>query len=156
MNANRIKLLLVADEDDFRRSCAKWMQQKGWDVHKTACFAGAWDKLENIQFDVAVLDLSMSGLELLKRIRVAEIDVEVVMLTSENTGASALAAMKLGACDLLSKPCSLSKLENHILLAHQRGQLRKENQQLRAIISRSRGKSDLIWSPSVLNDVTWN
>jgi DNA-binding NtrC family response regulator len=156
MSATPLKLLLVDDEDDFRGACAKWMRQKGYDVEDVASGAEAISKLASSRFDVAVLDINMpamSGLELLQRISEAEFDVEVLMLTGENSVASAVTAMKLGACDFVSKPCSLSDLEHHIQLAHDRGRLRRENQQLKAVISRSRQTSRLIGNSSAMKDI---
>jgi DNA-binding NtrC family response regulator len=74
------------------------------------------------------------------------------MLTGENNVASAVAAMKLGACDFISKPCSLSDLEHHIGLAQDRGQLRRENRQLKAVVSRSRRNPELIGKSVAIKD----
>jgi DNA-binding NtrC family response regulator len=156
MNVKSMKLLLVDDDDEFRQSCAKWMQQKGLDVEQAECGATALVLLGKSDFDVAVLDINMpgmSGLELLERIRSAYLDVEVVMLTGESTVSSAVAAMKLGAYDFLSKPCSLHDLERIVQLAYQRGQLRKENRQLKAVISRSRPRTQLIGKSTAIKDV---
>lgn len=155
MTAKPMKLLLVEDEDDFRQSCARWMRQKGHEVDDAGSGVEAIAKLEQSQFDVAVLDINMpgmSGLELLQRIRDTEIDVEVLVLTGENTVASAVAAMKLGACDFLSKPCSLGDLEHHIRLAYDHGQLRRENRQLKEVISRSRGKPKLVGNSTAIRN----
>jgi DNA-binding NtrC family response regulator len=156
MNSKSIRLLLVDDEDDFRRSCAKWMRQKGFDVQEVGSGAAALSILDKEQFDVAVLDINMpgmSGLELLQRIHDAENEVEVVMLTGESSIATAVAAMKLGACDYVSKPCALADLEHHIQLAYDRSQLRKENRQLKAVIGRSRGKTQLIGNSTAVKEV---
>jgi len=155
MTQQPVRLLLVDDEDDFRGLCAKWMRQKGYDVEQCGSGVEAGAKLDKSQFDVAVLDINMpgmSGLELLQRIRDAEVDVEVLMLTGENTIASAVAAMKLGASDYLTKPCALGDLEHHIQLAHGRSRLRKENRQLKAVLSRSRRKSTLVGNSLVIKE----
>ena len=61
MSATPLRLLLVDDENDFRRACAKWMRQKGYDVEDVASGAEAISKLANSRFDVAVLDINMPG-----------------------------------------------------------------------------------------------
>jgi len=156
MTETPINLLLVEDEDDFRDSCARWMTRKGHEVTAVASGADAISQCEQRQFDVAVFDMNMpgmSGLELLQRIRQSKIDVEVIILTGQGTIETAVAAMKMGACDFLTKPCTLGDLEHHCLLARDRGALRKENKQLKAIISRQRPALDLVGESSAMRQI---
>ncbi|TWU01875.1 sigma-54-dependent transcriptional regulator [Neorhodopirellula pilleata] len=142
-----IKLLLVEDEDDFRDTCARWMQRKGHDVTAVASGAEALGLCEKEVFEVAVFDMNMpgmSGMELLQRVQQARIEMEVIILTGQGTIESAVSAMKLGACDYLTKPCALGDLEHHCQLARDLGLLRKENRQLKALISRDRPKVPLV------------
>ncbi len=91
-------------------------------------------------FDVAIVDMNMpglTGLELLERMKSQQVETEVIILTGQGTIESAVNAMKLGACDYLTKPFPLDELEQRCLLAWERGQLNKENRQLKAIIERS-------------------
>lgn len=142
-----IELLIVEDEDDFRDTCARWMQRKGHRVTAVSNGAEAISLCEVQHFDVAVFDMNMpgmSGIELLQRVQDAKISMEVIILTGQGTIESAVSAMKIGACDYMTKPCSLADLEHHCLLARTRGRLRKENEQLKAVISRSRPRASLI------------
>ncbi|WP_436715324.1 sigma-54 dependent transcriptional regulator [Roseiconus lacunae] len=154
MTDTPIKLLLVEDEDDIRESCVRWMERKGHKVDAAASGADALSLCEQKNFDVAVFDMNMpgmSGIELLQRVVQKKIEMEVIILTGQGTIEAAVAAMKMGACDFLTKPCSLGDLEHHCVLARDRGRLRRENQQLKAIISRSKPSVDLIGdSPSML------
>jgi DNA-binding NtrC family response regulator len=61
--------------------------------------------------------------------------------------------MKMGACDFLTKPCSLGDLEHHCVLAYTRGQLRKENRQLKALISRQRPAMKLVGDSSAMRQI---
>lgn len=147
MSDSPIKLLLVEDEDDFRDTCARWMQRKGHDVTAVASGAEALGRCEKEVFEVAVFDMNMpgmSGMELLQRVQQDRIEMEVIILTGQGTIESAVSAMKLGACDYLTKPCALGDLEHHCQLARDLGFLRKENRQLKALISRDRPKVPLI------------
>jgi len=151
-----IKLLLVDDEDDFRRSSMKYMERKGHNVQGAASGAEAMSILERETFDVAVFDIdmpSMSGLELMQRVQEAKMDLEVVFLTGHGSIETAVAAMKFGAFDYLTKPCSLSDLEHHCSLARDRNQLRKENTQLKAIVSRATPKQKLIGESQAIKAV---
>jgi DNA-binding NtrC family response regulator len=153
MTSSPIKLLLVEDEDDFRETSARWMERKGHQVQAAASGAEALELCRRESFDVAVFDMNMpgmSGMELLQRVQQDKIEMEVIILTGQGTIESAVAAMKLGACDFLTKPCSLGDLEHHCMLARDRGRLRRENTQLKAIISRSRPALQLVGdSPSM-------
>ncbi|MEM9825643.1 MAG: sigma-54 dependent transcriptional regulator [Planctomycetota bacterium] len=138
------KLLLVDDEDDYRRSCGKFMERNGHTVRLAASGAEALSLLDREAFDVAVFDVDMpgmSGLELMQRVHEDGIDIEVVFLTGKGTIDSCVQAMQMGACDFLTKPCSLGDLEHRIQLARQRGELQKENKQLKALVSHGRRRA---------------
>lgn len=147
MSEKPIRLLMVEDDDDFRDACARWMQRKGHQVTAVASGAEALSLCESQFFEVAVFDMNMpgmSGLELLQRVQQAKVEMEILILTGQGTIESAVSAMKMGACDFLTKPCALGDLEHRCLLARERGQLRKENRQLKAVISRERPTIPLI------------
>ncbi|TWU50563.1 Alginate biosynthesis transcriptional regulatory protein AlgB [Rubripirellula tenax] len=157
MTETPIKLLLVDDEEDSRRSSAKWMTRKGHDVTDVSNAADALSLLERESFDVGIFDMNMpgmSGLELLQRIHQDKIDIEVIMLTGQGTVETAVSAMKMGACDFLSKPCALGDLEHHCFRARERHELKKENKQLKAVISRVRPAAKLIGESQSLLDVS--
>lgn len=151
-----MSLLIVEDDADFRDSSARWMERKGHKVAAAASGAEAIGLCERQEFDVGIFDMNMpgmSGIELLQRVRDSESDMEVIILTGQGTIESAVAAMKLGACDYLTKPCPLGDLEHHCKLARERGRLRRENQQLKAIISRVNQPSKLIGSSDAMQQV---
>lgn len=156
MKNKPMSLLIVEDDADFRDSSARWMERKGHKVAAAASGAEAIGLCERQEFDVGIFDMNMpgmSGIELLQRVRDSESDMEVIILTGQGTIESAVAAMKLGACDYLTKPCPLGDLEHHCKLARERGRLRRENQQLKAIISRVNQPSKLIGSSDAMQQV---
>jgi DNA-binding NtrC family response regulator len=150
-----ISVLIVEDDADFRDSSARWMQRKGHEVAAAASGAEALSLCARQDFDVGVFDMNMpgmSGIELLQRIRDEAIDMEVIILTGQGTIETAVQAMKMGASDYLTKPCPLGDLEHHCRLARDRGRLRRENIQLKAIISRGHVKTEIIGdSPEMRN-----
>lgn len=140
-NSESIRLLLVEDDDEFRETCAAWMERAGHDVAQASDAHAGLFECSRKQFDVAVVDLNMpgmNGLELLERLRSDEIETEVIMLTGQASVDTAVQAMKLGASDYLSKPFPLPELEKRCRLAWERSRLKKENRQLKAVIERSR------------------
>ncbi len=157
MTIESINLLVVEDDADFRDTCVRWMQRKGHVVAAAASGAEAMSLVDRQHFDVAILDMNMpgmSGIELLQRIREDSLDLEVIILTGQGTIESAVQAMKIGACDYLTKPCPLGDLEHHCHLARERGRLRRENEQLKAIISRSAKKPNLIGNSPQMQQVS--
>ena len=95
----------------------------------------------------------MSGIELLQRLRDDDSQIEVIILTGQGTIETAVQAMKLGANDFLTKPCPLSDLDHHCQLAYERGRLRKENRQLREIISRTQESGTIIGESPAMQSV---
>ena len=130
------------------RNCAdaaKYFVRQGHRVEQCKNGEDALAVLGRRTFDVVVLDLNMpgfSGLDVLKELQTRNIECEVVVLTGDATIEAAVEAMKLGAREFLTKPISLKELDRLVRKAHETGQLRKENRQLKAasaISTRHRG-----------------
>lgn len=142
-----LDLLLVEDDEAFRTAAARWMVKAGHHVEQAANGQEALLHFERKRFDVAIVDMNMpgiTGLELLQRLKEREVEAEILILTGQATVENAVAAMKLGACDYLTKPFALAELERRAQLAAQRGQLLKENRQLRELVQRQRPKTGII------------
>ncbi|MGB7950936.1 MAG: sigma-54 dependent transcriptional regulator, partial [Candidatus Binatia bacterium] len=103
--------------------------------------------LERRAFDVLVLDLvmpGMSGLDVLKQLQGRHTECEVVVLTGEATIETAVEAMKLGAREFLTKPISLKELDRLVRKAYETGQLRKENERLKAVLRHQHKPTQII------------
>jgi DNA-binding NtrC family response regulator len=101
------KLLLVDDEERFRETLAKRLQETGYEVSGASSGMEALDRLAAEKFDIVILDIQMpglSGIETLSEIRGRHIGVEVIMLTGHGDVSSAVEGMRLGAYDYLMKP----------------------------------------------------
>ncbi len=151
-----IKLLLVEDEDDFRETTARWMTRKGHVVAEAANAQEALALFDRQHFDVAVVDMNMpgiSGIELLQRVKADNVETEIIILTGQGTIDSAVQAMKMGACDYLTKPFPLADLEQRCRLAWDRGQLQKENRQLKAVIKRQQPSTQMVGESPQMKEV---
>ena len=125
-----MNLLVVEDDDQFREMSSEWMKRKGHRVESAANAQEALKRCERQAFDVVIADMNMpglSGLELLQRLKTDGVESEVIILTGQATVQTAVEAMKLGACDYLTKPFPLSELEHRCRQAAERGRLRREN-----------------------------
>jgi len=117
----KIKVLIVDDEVDFATTLAQRLELREFSV--TPVFSGkaALEIVEEIDFDVVVLDVQMpeiDGLEILEKIRKCLPLTEVIMLTGQATVNNAIKGMKLGAFDFLLKPADTDLLEEKIKEAH--------------------------------------
>ena len=121
-------ILLVDDDEAYRRVLGHELQRLTYRVITAASGAEAVDALASAQPDIVLLDLQlpdMSGLDVLKVIRERQPSGDVIMLTGHGTIDTAIDAIRLGAFDYLSKPCPLDELEVRIERARERQALRK-------------------------------
>ena len=109
-----IHFLLVDDERLFVETLATRLDQRGFSVDCAFSGAEALALLEKkAAIDVVVLDVKMPGIdgfEVVDAIKKRYPLVEVIMMTGHAKVPSAIAAMKLGAADFLTKPCDLDYL----------------------------------------------
>lgn len=125
-NKHPIHLLLVDDEESFISVLCKRLARRGINVTPALSGAEALRLLRKQEFDVMVLDLKMeemSGLEVLKTVRIVAPETPVIMLTGHGSEQAAREGISLGATDYLLKPCDLDKLLSKIIkAASKRGQ----------------------------------
>ncbi|MGZ3441330.1 MAG: sigma-54-dependent transcriptional regulator, partial [Polyangia bacterium] len=103
----RPRVLVVDDEPNMCRSLAILVADEGRrEVDTARSGEEALAKLGD-STDVLLCDLSMpgiDGIEVLRRVRAARLDVQVIMMTAYSTVQSAVEAMRLGAHEYLIKP----------------------------------------------------
>jgi two-component system response regulator AtoC len=101
------RILVADDEEGVRSYLAETLEREGHTVLRAANGNEAAAILDREGVDLVVTDLKMPGLDgmaLLQKIRAEQPDVEVVMLTAHGSIENAVAAMKAGAFDYLTKP----------------------------------------------------
>ncbi len=113
------KSLLIVDDDE--RLCvrlARAMERRGF-VVRTALTVGEGVELARQQPPTfAVIDLRLtdgSGLEVVKTLRATREDTRIIVLTGYGNIATAVAAVKVGATDYLSKPADADQIEAALL-----------------------------------------
>ncbi|GAA4465173.1 sigma-54 dependent transcriptional regulator [Novipirellula rosea] len=139
--AETIDILFVDDEVEFSEGCIRWFEKKGHRVAQTGSGQDGIDRCSKHDFDVVILDWNLpglSGIELVQRMRESNPDTEVIVLTGDGTINNAVESMRLGVFDFQTKPFPMGDLERRCLAAVDRRRLRKENTQLREVISRSK------------------
>ena len=113
-------LLLVDDDEPFLRRLARAMEKRGFAV-ETAESVAAGRAIASVRPPAyAVIDLRLedgNGLDVVEAIRERRPDSRVVVLTGYGAIATAVAAVKIGATDYLSKPADANDVTAALLAA---------------------------------------
>ena len=126
------RILIVEDEAAFCRLLKKRLTRKGSLVDAFGSAEEAQAVLDKKSYDVALVDIKLpgiDGIDLLPKIKDKH-DTEVIIITGHGTIDSAIAAMKLGAYDYLTKPCKLSELDILVQKAYEKKRLQETNSNL--------------------------
>ncbi|HEY1557293.1 MAG TPA: sigma-54 dependent transcriptional regulator [Kofleriaceae bacterium] len=146
------RILVVDDEKSMREFLAICLRREGHEVSLVQDGGEALGKLRDQPFDLVVTDLKMpgevDGLAILRAIKSgtvrraeapgktpAPIEPEVVLVTAYATTETAIAAMKLGAYDYLTKPFQVDEINAVISRALEKKALVEENLELRARVA---------------------
>lgn len=148
------KILVVDDEEIGREYLQEMLVGDGYEV---VCAGDGKEALRVFRAespDAVITDFRMpgcDGVELLKRLRAEAPDLPVVIVSAFGEVASAVAAIKEGAEDFLTKPFAPDDVRMVMTRIEQRGRLREENRHLRR---EARGDIDIDevyrYSPSLL------
>jgi two-component system response regulator RegA len=107
-------LLIVEDDSSFARALRRSFERRDYAVHQAAGLEEVRKLLEERSPDHAVVDLKLagsSGLECVKALHLHDPDMKIVVLTGFASIATAVEAIKLGACHYLAKPSNTDDIE---------------------------------------------
>jgi len=107
-------LLLVEDDEAFARTLRRSFERRGYTVHSAASLAAVSALLPQIHPTHAVVDLKLgqeSGLAVVQHLHAQHPDLLIVVLTGFASIATAVEAIKLGACNYLVKPSNTDDIE---------------------------------------------
>ncbi len=128
------KLLIVDDEKDIRFSLTRFFDSLGYQVAEAEDGARASALLAQSRFDLVLTDFRMAqmdGLQLLQEVRRTQPDSLGILMTAYATVENAVAAIKAGAYDYVSKPFSLEQIQLIVERAIKVQRLQAENRALR-------------------------
>ncbi|UWQ18522.1 ActR/PrrA/RegA family redox response regulator transcription factor [Jannaschia sp. M317] len=111
-------LLLVDDDEPFLRRLERAMEKRGFEVEAASSVAEGIAKATVRPAAYAVIDLRLedgNGLDVVERLRERRPDSRIVVLTGYGAIATAVAAVKIGATDYLSKPADANDITNALL-----------------------------------------
>lgn len=111
-------LLLVDDDEAFLKRLGKAMERRGFEVEMAASVAEGRAMVASRPPAYAVVDLRLedgNGLDVVEALHERRPDSRVVVLTGYGAIATAVAAVKMGAIDYLSKPADATDVTNALL-----------------------------------------
>ncbi len=133
-------VLYLDDDESLRTALGHELQREFADVRLCATAEEATREIAATEPDVLLLDLNLGGardgLAVLEEVRTRAPSVEVVMLTAFGTIDVAVAAMRAGAFDFVTKPADLESLCGTLRRAAERGRLVAENRTLRGLLGK--------------------
>ncbi|MEJ2724814.1 MAG: response regulator [Deltaproteobacteria bacterium] len=125
---NKIRLLIVDDDEKFLNTIAERLGLKDFDVTTASEGTQAIKAAKKAKFDLAILDLKMpgmDGMELLRLLKQKHRFLEIIILTGYASIDSAVECTKLGAFGYLEKPYDFKKLLEMLKKAYE-ARLRKK------------------------------
>jgi len=140
-------VVLVIDDEPGVRASVKMVLGGACEVLEAADGPAAIEIVRSGDVDVCLLDVrlpGMEGIEVLNRIKRLDTGIEVVLVTAVRTVRTAVEAMKLGACDYLTKPFAADDLRGMVNRAVERRALQREVRYLRDELARHEGFDQLV------------
>jgi DNA-binding NtrC family response regulator len=126
--------LVIDDEPDMRELLTLALEKDGARVVAPSTVAEALERVEEEEFEVVITDLNMSevgGLEVCQRIGRVRPRLPVIVVTGQSSLDTAVAAMRAGASDFITKPVDPSLLSLRVAQATERSRLHAELVRLR-------------------------
>ena len=124
------RILVVDDERSMRELLAIVLKREGYEVLLAENGRTALETLAREAIDLLITDIKMpdmSGVEVLRAAKQADQDVLGIMITAFASTETAVEAMRLGACDYLSKPFDIDLLKMKVREKVENRHLRQEN-----------------------------
>jgi two-component system, NtrC family, response regulator HydG len=150
------KLLIVDDELSVRDSLAKWFHEEGYEVTAAENGNDALTRLAESRWDAALVDIKMHGMdgvELQRRMHEIDPQLIVIMMTGYASVETAVAALKNGAYDYVTKPLDPDEIAHLVrkALAHKRTE--QENIRLRETVAEVARPEDIVGESTVMQRV---
>jgi two-component system response regulator HydG len=148
-------ILVVEDDTENRAAMVKVLESAEYKVVETDNGQQALDIINDGDIDVLVTDLRlpiMDGVELLKRAKAVEQDIEVIMITGHGTVEIAVEAIKEGAYDFITKPVKKAQLLRAVDKAAEKQYLSRENRELRQQLTQT-GARRIVYASTEMRNI---
>ena len=124
-----MQILVVDDEKNIRRLLQKEMGSPRRKITTAGSAGEALDVISRTAFDIIILDINLpdaNGIELMSQFQEAILAVQIILITGYADVDDAVNAMKTGACDYITKPFDLDRLELVVEKAYQEVRRQRE------------------------------
>lgn len=148
-----IRVLVLEDDAALSEIVCEELRGRGHMAVAAGTVAEGRERLKELEFEVALLDLTLpdgTGIELLRQAVQEGLPTECIVLTGYATVATAIEAMKLGAYDYLTKPVRMEELDVLVRKAAEKSALRRENMTLRTRLERQDSRDGVVTEDPVM------
>jgi two-component system, NtrC family, response regulator HydG len=150
------KLLIVDDELSVRDSLAKWFREEGYEIGTAEDANGAFTRLAEKSWDVALVDIKMrgtDGIELQRRMHEVDPNLIVIMMTGYASVETAVTALKNGAYDYVTKPLDPDEIAHLVKNALSHRRTEEENVRLRETVAEVARPEEIIGESEAMQKV---
>ena len=150
------RILVVDDERSMRELLAIVLRREGYDVLLAENGRAAIEALERERVDILISDIKMpdlSGVEVLRAAKRIDQNILGIMITAFASTETAVEAMRLGACDYLSKPFDVDLLKMKVREKIENRQLRQENVLLKRTLGLTHQFANIIGRSETMLDM---
>jgi two-component system, NtrC family, response regulator HydG len=150
------KLLIVDDEFSVRDSLAKWFHEEGYEVGTAESASDALTRMAETRWDAALLDIKMpgtDGIELQRRMHEIDPELTIIMMTGYASVETAVAALKNGAYDYVTKPLDPDEIAHVVKKALSHRRTTQENVRLRETVAEVAKPEDIVGQSSAMSRV---
>ena len=112
-----MKVLLIEDEAELRKSIKHYLYQEGYVVESAADFEMASEKIANYNYDCVLVDITLpkgSGLDIIAKLKEFQSTAGIIIISAKNSSDDKITGLDLGADDYLAKPFNLAELNARI------------------------------------------
>jgi two-component system, NtrC family, response regulator HydG len=151
------RILIVDDELAVRDALGKWFTSEGYAAHPSCSAREALEIIQKKEFDIALLDIKMpgmDGMELQARLKQADPDLTVIMMTGYASVETAVQALKRGAYDYITKPVDPDELSHLVANALEHKRASSEVARLREDLQEISPGTELIGRSPAMKKVT--
>ena len=123
------RVLIVEDNEALRVGIRLSLEEAGYAVQEASSGEEAVRKLETEPCHVLITDIrlgDMSGVDILKKAKEVNSEIEVILMTAYATVETAVQALRLGAYDYIQKPFDMEHLQHRVRTALRMGRMRGE------------------------------